>query len=283
MRVIDRIKAYRPWYSPRDGLHALFPGLVYFLICLYVACLANAYMDRKNGSNYLPASQRYRLPDPLMDSTYSGFQKSGLPTNLADTLVTVCAGLILLRILLGGRRTCIIARRAFFVVGSMYLFRAPFIVMTVLPNPLFSCQPSPRDSVWYDALVLLSQSRVSCGDVFYSGHTILFMVSALVWVEYPLGLHRLLHYLLCILIVLLSIFGAISLVISAYHYTMDVSVAVVFVFVTWKFYHLVVKTIYFDNTWYGKFLLWFDGERRFASRSPTRLPEMRMTTAESLA
>ncbi|KAJ9086951.1 hypothetical protein DSO57_1038202 [Entomophthora muscae] len=89
-------------------------------------------------------------------------------------------------------------------------FAKPTRVMPATPNP----------NHFYDALLLMAQLRYSCGDVFYSGHTILFMVCCLIWYDFALFNSRA-DTLVKATAVLWGLFCHFILITSSYHYTVE--------------------------------------------------------------
>ncbi|KAI0240093.1 hypothetical protein L0F63_001024 [Massospora cicadina] len=201
-----------------------------------------------------------RLPDALMDLAYPSYQKSGLPIDLPDTLVQISMALVFLRILLCGRLSATVLRRVLYVCGLVYLIRAPFIMITALPNPLITCTSTPNPNRFYDAFLLMTQQRYSCGDVLYSGHTIIFMACCLVWFDYQLT-ESVLDWAVRVVFVLWGIFCHLILIISTYHYTVDVVVAMLIVLFFWKAFHHLATTETFDGTYISRFILFLDQER----------------------
>ena len=226
------------WYtlsrSIRDIKLTLF-ALVYFTLCLFIAAMANSIADRLNPNNFVPVSERRVLTDPLMQATRPVFKQSGLPDNISDIVLVIALGLALVRIFTLGSMSLTVLRRVFFITGTAYILRSVTVTVTVLPNPLTECQSHQNPNLFLDTLEIFFMRRVSCGDVFFSGHTIMFTVAAAVWITYTANV------LMNCFAVLLSAFGAFSLIFSAYHYTIDVFAAVWVVSWLWSSYHLVVK------------------------------------------
>ncbi|KNE61821.1 hypothetical protein AMAG_07098 [Allomyces macrogynus ATCC 38327] len=166
-----------PFWRSFYDLQLTLGAFVFIVICTYITCLANSTVDRTNPNNLLPIDQRRPLDDPAMHATFKLYRETGLPRNLSDTLVQLAAAMIILRGVTYGRYGCTVLRRAFYVGGIIYLLRAPTVLMTVLPNPLLDCVSHPNQNLFVDALLLLVQARYSCGDVFFSGHSIFYVVS----------------------------------------------------------------------------------------------------------
>ncbi|KAJ3174353.1 hypothetical protein HDU88_000321 [Geranomyces variabilis] len=242
------------WKRPlKPELLKLLLAVVWFVICIYLVAVANAYADRKNTNENLPPAQRYVAPDPLMEATNSWFLRSGLPQGISDTLVGISAALLFAFALTRGPACITIVRRALLIVGSLYLGRTPYMLLTVLPAPWRFCYTNIDPNFGVDTWKLFTGARVDCGDTFYSGHTIVFFsCAAMYW-------YHCRHWFITIPVVLFTLFGMISLVFSGYHYTTDVIGSAVFTFLCWWLFHLAVEVDEIGTQrWWGKAVRWFD-------------------------
>lgn len=233
-------------------------ALVYFIICLLIACFGNALADRLNPNNHLPVSERRALPDPLMQFLHPLFLNLDLPKQLSDILLGMSLLLGFARLLTLRSMTMTAFRRVFLIAGTIYVLRAVTVVSTVLPNPLLECKSEPHENLLIDTFQLFFMQRTSCGDVFFSGHTLMFTISALVWTTYSQS------SFFRALATTISVIGAFSLVFSAYHYTIDVLAAYWITSWLWNMYHLTIRTPSLRNkTWWGRILNVFDNSEYF--------------------
>ncbi|TPX61869.1 hypothetical protein PhCBS80983_g00844 [Powellomyces hirtus] len=242
------------WRRPlKPELLKLLLAAVWFVFCIYMVALANAYADRRNPNANRPPADRYVAPDPLMEATNSWFMRSGMPQGISDTLVGVSAGLIFAFALTRGPACITIVRRALLIVGSLYLGRTPYMLLTVLPAPWRYCFTDINPNFGVDSWLLFSGQRVDCGDTFYSGHTIVFTSSAMLY------WYHCRYFIITIPVLLLNWFGMISLVFSGYHYTIDVIGGAVFTFLCWWLFHLAVEIDEIGTQrWWGRLVRWFD-------------------------
>ncbi|KND04722.1 uncharacterized protein SPPG_00429 [Spizellomyces punctatus DAOM BR117] len=240
------------WRDKRDlGLLGL--AVVYFIICIYLVAVANAFADRRNTNTNKPPDQRYVAPDPLLDATNPWYYRVHLPQNLPDTCVLISGVLMVLFAITRGAAAVTLIRRALFIVGSLYLGRVPYMMLTNLPAPYIYCFTPVDSNFGKDTWLLFSGRRVDCGDTFYSGHTIVFG-SCLMMYWYHCR-----HYWITIPVVLFCIFGMLTLVMSSYHYTIDVLGAFVFTFLCWWLFHLAIEVDEIGNhRWWGKVIRWLD-------------------------
>ncbi|KAI8816032.1 uncharacterized protein EV422DRAFT_623793 [Fimicolochytrium jonesii] len=240
----------QPW---KRDVGLLLLAAVWFVFCIYMVALANAYADRKNTNENKPPGERYVAPDPLLAATTPWFYGSGLPQHLADTLVAISAALLFAFALTRGPAAVTIVRRGLLIVGALYLGRVPYMMLTVLPSPWIYCFTPIDPNFGADSWKLFTGQRVDCGDTFYSGHTIVFTsTSMLYW-------YHCRYWWMVVPVVLFDLFGAVSLVFSGYHYTIDVLASFVFTFLLWWLFHLAVEIDDIGNKrWWGRLIRWFD-------------------------
>jgi hypothetical protein len=269
-------------HCTKDLLKTLLAAMV-FLIEMYVSCLGISLADRWNGHGSGENPLRDLLI-PILDqpATHS------FPS--ADLLVKVVTLLALLRIFLCGNLFATVLRRTLLVLGTLYLLRTPFLLLTLLPSPWKYCVSDPYHSIFLDALWIVLQRRIACGDVFWSGHSILLSTSMILWsfpsltrplvVEVesdgtPIYAIPLLpppksHFLRTFLpifyrfiqciVILLAILGYLSLLYDTLHYSIDVLVAIVFSFGLWSVYSLILRLPLFRKL-YGWTIVFFFWER----------------------
>ena len=257
--------------SPRDVQLTLL-AVAYFLVCVFVNCIGNSIADRINPNQRLPVEERKPLPDWLMESTHHLYKAAGLPANLSDQLIIVSLIAILLRALTLQSMTSTVARRLLFVMGTAYAMRAVSVTVTVLPNPLVECESVPHPNVLVDAVQLMMMQRVSCGDVFFSGHTIIFTLLVAMWTTY--SRNRFYRALFSAI----GYAGMLSLVTSAYHYTIDVLAGFMVTMWVWAMYHWAVMLPSLRQSWWAQLVLHVD---RPSDMSDARPEEVVLPTIHS--
>jgi len=254
--LYDKIKEYFKVYrNNRDIVFTLYSA-VWFLFCTYVVCLANSYADRTN-TNVInegdPTKEDYVAPDMILQHAQQFFDKNDwIPRNIADILVRCSAILIILRALTLKSYSLTVSRRIFLVMGFVYLLRACFIPLTVLPTPWTECIKGYHDNIFWDALLLELQLRMACGDVFFSGHTIMFTLNLLEYWYYCKNIW------INIVVTLLNVVGMFTLVMSSYHYSIDVLGGFIFSTIFWCIYHWAIKIPQLGGTWWGTIINWCD-------------------------
>lgn len=232
-------------------------AVLYATVCLYVTAISNSIADRINPNNLVPVAQRLPLPDPFMFMTRPLYQSLGLPPAFSDYMILVCVALIMARVLTMGQRAFTTMRRIAFVTGTVYFLRAMTVVATVLPNPLLECESQWHDNIPYDAFLIFTLQRTSCGDVFFSGHTIIFTIALCVWTTYSRS------SVMKSVATVAGIVGMLSLIMSSYHYTIDVAVGWAVTSYVWTMYHYAVTLPSFRRKWWGKTLYRLDNAGYF--------------------
>lgn len=151
-------------------------------------------------------------------------------------------------------------RISLYTTSWSFLFRGLCILTTLLPPPDLQCklhltqkilpfgfvdlQQTTPPSIWTDVFKLMTLQSRTCGDIFFSGHAIVYTVAVLSWVSLALptaasifgninaaaGSSKISLILLSILaniFVTVNYLAALfSLLIFSYHYTIDVVIAV---------------------------------------------------------
>ncbi|KAM6949256.1 phosphatidylcholine:ceramide cholinephosphotransferase 2-like [Aplochiton taeniatus] len=162
----------------------------------------------------------------------------------------------------------IIARRCFFLIGTLYMYRCVTMYVTTLPVPgrHMVCAPKlyndSTGKVWRilrlisgGGLSITTGPHLMCGDFLYSGHTVMLTLSYLFIKEYS-PRHMWYYHWLCWL---LSVSGVVCILLGHEHYSIDV---VIGYFVTSRifwWYHTMANTHalredphnYLSKTWWN--------------------------------
>jgi len=172
--------------SWRDVRFTAF-SIGFMLVCLYVVCVCNGIADRQD-MNSNPNNKKIFLPDLLLQRSYHWFLGTRIPHNLSDILVVTAVVLTIIRIFLTIERAATAFRRSFLTIGVLYFARAFTVLATSLPNPLPDCRPDPpHPNILIDGFWIFVGAKRTCGDVFFSGHSILFTLASLVWNTYQVN------------------------------------------------------------------------------------------------
>uniref|UniRef100_A0A8C2J771 Sphingomyelin synthase 2a n=1 Tax=Cyprinus carpio TaxID=7962 RepID=A0A8C2J771_CYPCA len=192
--------------------------------------------------------------------------------------VTEVNGMVLVSIwsiqLLFHRYKAIIARRYFFLLGTLYMYRCITMYVTTLPVPSMHMVCAPKlqgdsQAKLQRVLQLLSGGGLSitgshllCGDFLYSGHTVILTLTYLFLKEYsPRSFWW--YHLLCWLT---AAVGAVCILVAHEHYSVDVVVAYFITTRLFYWYHTManLQTLkcspnnYLTHTWWNPVFNFFE-------------------------
>ncbi|XP_041077931.1 phosphatidylcholine:ceramide cholinephosphotransferase 2-like [Polyodon spathula] len=180
------------------------------------------------------------------------------------------------------RYKSIAARRFFFIMGTLYLYRCMTMYVTTLPVPGMHMKCAPKlhgDSQAKLQRILklisggglsITGSHILCGDFLYSGHTVMLTLTYLFIKEYSPSRFWWYH-LLCWL---LSAVGVVCILLGHEHYTVDVVIAYYITTRLFWWYHTManIQTLrsspqnYLTRSWWNP-VFWF-----FEKNVQTRVP-----------
>jgi shingomyelin synthase len=186
---------------------------------------------------------------PLPDVVFALVPQQAWALKLGDFCVTMCA-LSMITIFVFHKHRHIVIRRSFFIIGVLYALRTLSMFCTQLPPGYIDnderCrrQLNATERNWKVYLSrLLEQTihigfqdiedKMLCGDLLFSGHTLIMVVSFLTVSYYLPDNKKSFRYFpgLCACI------GTICMVISRTHYTVDVFFAYFLSVFTFSLYH----------------------------------------------
>ena len=135
--------------------------------------------------------------------------------------------------------------------GICMLFRSVVMVATSYPDPSRFCaeyhSPSSTFSFWKQTIT--HNGLLTCGDLMYSGHTLIYIITAMTWNKYFTIPEKIIAWIVCLA-------SAISLIATRMHYTDDVIIAFYVSVTTFYIYHLwALNPIYRKSI---KFIDWLE-------------------------
>ena len=257
---------------PRKAISWTLVASLYFIMCMYLVSVANSTTDDLNPNSMQPVYLRQVLVDPLMSwvrywvssgvITISADSASRIqdnigfgdeiildftiPSNLPDIFIAVSVLMWLLRLVSMPSLTMGLAllRRTFWITGTAYLLRAACVLMTILPFPYVECDVDKRDGAnsWIDAFNIMFMKRSSCGDVFYSGHTVVYSIACLTWLTYSVRarLHCV-RFSVALFLIAETLLACLSLLAVGYHYSIDIIVSALICSTMWLLYHTALR------------------------------------------
>jgi len=195
--------------------------MVFYCFCLYImsVTVVVAGMRYPRQSVELPDLGFYILP---------AVNKAKYP----DHILLICLFTSLIRFIFH-RKGLTIIRRFMVIHGITALLRCVTLVATSYPDPSFACadyKPADNPTLFWKTTVV-NNLNYTCGDLMPSGHTLFFIIMALMWQRYCNFAEK------CVFWVL-SMAGCLALVVTRLHYTNDVLIAIYISITSSYIFHL---------------------------------------------
>lgn len=131
----------------------------------------------------------------------------------------------------------VILIRITMIISMVYFTRGFFIYVTTLPCPIPTCQPL-RNGTFLEniqsSFYIIIAKVYECTDLIISGHTAFTTVLVFVWIMYEKNIF------VNIFIILYAIFVYACIIISRFHYTVDVMMGCVFASTLFIGYHCML-------------------------------------------
>ncbi|KAM4537493.1 phosphatidylcholine:ceramide cholinephosphotransferase 2 [Odontesthes bonariensis] len=173
------------------------------------------------------------------------------------------------------KHKAIVARRCFFLIGTLYMYRCVTMYITTLPVPgkHMVCAPKlysdSTGKIWRILQLIsggglsLTGSQLMCGDFLYSGHTVMLTLSYLFIKEYSPRWMWWYQWLCWVL----SATGVICILIGHEHYSIDVVIAYFATTRAFWWYHTMANTHelrrapnnYLSRTWWNPVFNFLEG------------------------
>uniref|UniRef100_A0A1I8A0J3 PAP2_C domain-containing protein n=1 Tax=Steinernema glaseri TaxID=37863 RepID=A0A1I8A0J3_9BILA len=170
--------------------------------------------------------------EPLPDIVFHFVPEQTWALEIGDMVATVCSVFLIALMVLHKYRG-VVTRRILFIIGVLYVMRTISLMCTQLPSGYSDnksrCRPQLNRFSWPTFLHRLLEQMVKvglqdpndkmlCGDLLFSGHTLIMIISSLAVPYYLPRKLKLLGWIPRIL----SWLGMICMIISRTHYTIDV-------------------------------------------------------------
>lgn len=155
----------------------------------------------------------------------------------------------------------LVFRRYLFIQSMLQFARSITIIVTQLPNPdpfAVNHRKSWKEGtdVFYEAVLVAFQIRATVTDVFFSGHSINYVMIALTVSQYSGCLW------LSSIVWSISLFSLYMIIATNFHYTIDVLIGFLLTYALWKAYHLALQIPQLREN--SKFFEWFEGVSNIA-------------------
>eukprot|EP01130_Rhizamoeba_saxonica_P000670 TRINITY_DN10612_c0_g1_i1.p1 TRINITY_DN10612_c0_g1~~TRINITY_DN10612_c0_g1_i1.p1 ORF type:complete len:258 (-),score=35.53 TRINITY_DN10612_c0_g1_i1:46-819(-) len=128
------------------------------------------------------------------------------------------------------------------VDGFLMLLRSTTIAITSLNNPWPDCNQCGIDTgcpdTLYESVVytILRFPLYDCGDLIFSGHTVHYIMCALVWHSYDKTIY---HKIQRAIVWIFTLFGITMLLSCRFHYSVDILLATYLSFSAWFYWDYV--------------------------------------------
>eukprot|EP01138_Halocafeteria_seosinensis_P011997 gb/GECG01012261.1/.p1 GENE.gb/GECG01012261.1/~~gb/GECG01012261.1/.p1 ORF type:complete len:517 (+),score=26.52 gb/GECG01012261.1/:1-1551(+) len=271
------------WKSPIARRVAA--SLLYFFWTLFAMCLANSiawFRNPKFAFSLPDVMHEFVAPVEYIYVPMFGLRsKTGMAeegSRLDVTIAQIDAGSVIDAILgilsvstlifvFSRPYRWLILRRFLVIYGSLALLRAFTVFATQLPDSAAKCRaitPSAKsfDSIDYYSVVERAMDLVipieplTCGDMIFSGHTMMMMLHGLTWHTYYKVVPGTLVINRVKLMVWLLIFtGMVLIVLSRMHYTLDVLLAAYLALTIWNAYHRCADDVIIGHRFHSVWLL----------------------------
>jgi hypothetical protein len=256
------------------GTRQFMAGLIWCLFCAWLNSVSQIYVDKIHWAHF--KEEGYK---PLPDIGFILLPRLYI-SRLPDVWNAVIVLGTLLPIIFFHPSRVKIIRRYAAIQGTCFLLRSITIMVTILPNPYDTCVNTSRDDEvpFLEAFRVMLGTRITCGDVLYSGHAANFTLMALIWQEYGRGFfistsgarrsslqpEEVLDVSFGVnfhdvdiqsnskewytgvlfprLFWIVAAVGYLIIIACRFHYTVDVVVAIVVVAKQWGLYHMIIRT-----------------------------------------
>ena len=268
---------YRVFGNQRpSALRRWLLAVIFFLTSSYIMCIANVLTEyrrieiMKITANDIQNRQNLDglLPDLGFD--FADYVTPSLTklTDFPDTAQTAITVIAVIWLIFDCEKQLIalILRRVLVIQGILCLCRAICLLGTQLPNP-FDSYPSEQwckdYSIFVEAVFVMLRLKVTRTDVFFSGHT-MFLVSTALSIEYYIKPGKIRHIFVIILWIAV-LFSLYMIIAVKFHYTIDVIIAAALTMMIWKIYHMALEYPQLKETF--PILYFLEGDTRVTSTS----------------
>ncbi|CAD7941146.1 unnamed protein product [Amoebophrya sp. A120] len=127
--------------------------------------------------------------------------------------------------------------------GFVFLLRGVSIFITPLPPPDASCQiglPAPDENYLWEGFKTVFRHRVTCCDVLFSGHTVNFTMLTMLWWDHfdrHVCPYPSVRFLARRAVLFYACLGFTAMLITRFHYTVDLFLGAIISFFVWRYYH----------------------------------------------
>lgn len=223
-------------YAWIQALRLVWPA-TFYLACIYIDACSQLLTDI------------YRLVPDDHDSSMEilpdlGFSMLGyIDAPSAPSIVVNFAVLFTLIYMLRTPHFIVVTRRFFFIHGILFLMRAVSVALTRYPSPAPHCSPVAfTTNLFVTAAIIMSGTLHTCSDCMFSGHAACLTLLALFIINYtnPSRLTRFVVYAY-------GAVGCLLLIVTHFHYSVDVFIGVVVAYGGYTLTHILIATHHYES------------------------------------
>ncbi|KAF7678770.1 Phosphatidylcholine:ceramide cholinephosphotransferase 1 [Astathelohania contejeani] len=207
------------------------------LIASFITAIIMLMMNvLSNIASYwsLPNPVYPALPDIFFDTF--GYHDLAEPVDISMGIIIAFTTLsVLLR-----KDALVIYFRVFCCLSISYLLRMTTISATNLPSPNRNCQRVGKH-------IFTSTDFNRCGDLVFSGHTLMIITMGMVWASYRLIPHRLGNLIVTMILWIVIVLTLIGILLTHNHYSIDVILGVYISSGVWIIYGFVWEKYLIKN------------------------------------
>ncbi|CXI64807.1 sphingomyelin synthase 1, putative [Plasmodium berghei] len=222
--VLDKKNIYNIFY-----IRILY-AIIFFIVGVFIQCYFIILSDGYYNTGDTPLKDRLH---ELYKRPYFMSQE------FVNTCILSLMGISFLRFGLFSPTLLAITMfiRIAIILGSIYSIRSIFIYVTTIPCPVPTCQPLVNNGFLqniYSIYLIVFAKVYECTDLIISGHTCFTTLFVFTWLYYEKNLF------IKLIILLYSIYLYLLIIISRFHYTVDVLLGIFFGSTIFIFYHWLV-------------------------------------------
>lgn len=200
----------------------------FFLFALYIQCYAIILSDSYYETGETPLKDRVHELIPTTPHFING--------TLINALIGFLSFLTFIRfgIFCPFLLSLAILIRIIILLSFVYLLRSIFIYVTTLPCPVDTCIPLENKSFLgnlHTSYLIIFAKVYECTDLIISGHTAFTTMLLNLWIAYEQCIYSKL-FIICMSVIIFFL-----IIISRFHYTVDVLIGYTFASCLFYFYH----------------------------------------------
>ncbi|PSN43157.1 Phosphatidylcholine:ceramide cholinephosphotransferase 2, partial [Blattella germanica] len=212
-------------YFPSEKIKTLL-CLVYLVFSFFATLLTVSIIHER-----VPDQDKY---GPLSDIILDLLPRNDRLIEGSEIVITITTSIALPMLFIFHKYRFIMLRRIFVITGLLYCMRCVTMFVTVLPasTSMKYCAPKSNDTnpaLWLKRAwalgtgfgLVINGKHKYCGDLIFSGHTVILCMGSLVISEYTPRKLFILHWASWIA----TLLGIIMILWSHQHYTIDIIIA----------------------------------------------------------